>query len=240
MQPVSPNPSEPIEDRVYKIEMRQAAFDAIKPIVEVIAILAAGVWAFYQFIYTDKIAPFLRTPSLSVQTSLAKLGTRDGWIAVQATDTIVNDSKIRVRVLARSENLFGLRVVKQPALGAYTPARGLWNVNTEYHYARPQLLQSHALLFTGNAQANNRRWWLDPGDVVRHTTIFFVPRGKFDVLQLDTNLQYTKYAGSPPFHTFTQAGGAHVLRPASNCVHYDESPACPVTGQGTLAQLSLW
>ena len=72
--------SEPSEDvreldvagRIYKIEMRQASFEKFKASVEVVAIVLAGVWGFYQFIYEDKIKPFSETPSLTITRKARK------------------------------------------------------------------------------------------------------------------------------------------------------------------------
>ncbi|HTX59813.1 MAG TPA: hypothetical protein VMH02_09035 [Verrucomicrobiae bacterium] len=231
---------EEIEERIYTIEMRQASFDRFKAAVEIVAIVLAGAWAFYQFIYEDKIKPFMQTPSLTVTTTLEKLGTRRGWQAVRATCTVLNDSKIRVSILARTDTLVGSSVVASPLRGGFVLKDGTWNVNRSYHLSKPAFLQSHSMFFSGDARSANRRLWLEPGDTFTQTNVYFVPIAKYDVLRYDVNFQYTKYDVVPPFAQFTAPSGDHVLRPVRFCVDYDESPQCPVTGVGATSFLSLW
>jgi hypothetical protein len=229
-----------VAGRIYKIEMRQAAFEKFKASVEVVAIVLAGVWAFYQFIYEDKIKPFSETPSLTVTVKLEKLGTRGGWQAFRGTETLVNDSRIRVSILARTINIVGVNVVDKPKGGAFALQGGAWNVNNSYQMDKGTLLQSHSLFYSGDARTDNRRWWLQPGDTSTQSAIYFVKTGRYDVIRFETNYQYTKFDVVPPFKPFLLPNGDHAIGPADYCVVLEESPKCPVTGVSASSALSLW
>jgi hypothetical protein len=229
-----------VEGRIYKIEMRQASFEKFKAAVEVIAIVLAGVWGFYQFVYEDKIKPFEEPPSLTTEVKLEKIGARGKWQAVRATVTVVNSSRVRVSILARSINIYGLVINEKPRGGDFAVDRGTWDVNYSYRLDHPILLQSHAVFFSGDARSNNRRLWLQPGVTSVQSAIYFVPAGKYDVVRFDANYQFTKYDGVPAFKPAILTNGSHALVPASGCTDLEESPACPVTGVNANSAMSLW
>jgi hypothetical protein len=237
-------PSEEVREvdvagRIYKIEMRQASFEKFKASVEVVAIVLAGVWGFYQFIYEDKIKPFSETPSLTITVKLEKLGTHGPWQAIRGTETVVNDSKIRVSILARTINIYGLDVVAKPKNGPFALEDDTWNVNHSYRIDNPILLQSHAVLFSGSRNGNGR-WWLQPGDTSTRSAIYFVKVAQYDVIRYDTNYQFSKYDVVPPFEPSVLPNGSHALVPAHDCAGLEESPSCPVTGVSANSAMSLW
>jgi len=241
MSQAPPDPSvEDVAGRVYRIEMRQASFDRFKAAVEVVAIIAAGTWAFYQFIYTDRIRPFLETPSLTDTITLQKLGSRGPWQVIQSTETIANDSKIRVSILAHTVNVYGVRVVDKPNETGFALHDGAWDENRTYRLGKAVLLQSHALLYTGDARSQNRRWWFEPDDKVVSNAIYLVPKNAYDIVRFDTNVQYTKYDVLPAFAAFTLPNGDRVLQPVNHCVDLDESSRCPITGESARAAVSMW
>jgi hypothetical protein len=229
-----------VAGRIYKIEMRQASFEKFKAAVEVAAIVLAGVWAFYQFIYEDKIKPFSETPSLTITLKLEKLGTHGPWQAFRGTETVVNDSRIRVSVLARTINIYGIDVVEKPKIGAFAVDAGSWNVNRSYRIDDPVLMQSHAVLFSGDARGTDGRWWLQPGDTSTRSAIYFVKIGRYDVIRYDANYQFSKFDVVPPFAPFVLPNGSHILAPADHCADLEESAGCPITGVNANTALSLW
>jgi hypothetical protein len=46
------------------------AFAVVRDIVEVVAIVAAGIWAFYVFAYENRIKPSLADPNVDVSVHL--------------------------------------------------------------------------------------------------------------------------------------------------------------------------
>jgi hypothetical protein len=228
-----------VAERIYKIEMRQASFEKFKASVEVVAIVLAGIWGFYQFIYEDKIKPFSETPSLTITVKLEKLGTHGPWQAIRGTEAVVNDSKIRVSILARTINIYGLDVVAKPKNGQFALSDDSWNVNHSYRIDNPILLQSHAVFFSGRSNGNGR-WWLQPGDTSTRSAIYFVKIAQYDVIRYDTNYQFSKYDVVPPFKPSVLPNGSHALVPVNDCPDLEESPRCPVTGVSANSAMSLW
>ena len=46
----------------------------VRDVVEVVAIVAAGIWAFYIFAYENSFKPSHAPPAINVKTTLQKLG----------------------------------------------------------------------------------------------------------------------------------------------------------------------
>jgi hypothetical protein len=231
-----------VEDRIYRIEMQQARFEKLKGVVEVIAIVTAGIWAFYQFIYQDRIVPTLQTPSLTVSIKLEALGTKGAWRAIRMTESYNNTSKSRVSVLARSIDIYGQRISEARPGNAQFVQRppGQWTLDKEYNLSKPVMLITRATLFEGNAGSANRRWWFQPGDTSERSAIFYVRSDEYDLLTATEDIEYTKYAVEPQFTFITAPSGVRMLRAADRCVDLDESARCPITSEQAQAQLSLW
>jgi hypothetical protein len=53
-----------------------------RDVIEIVAIIAAGAWAFYVFIYENRIKPSFAKPDINVTASIQRLGERNGMIAI--------------------------------------------------------------------------------------------------------------------------------------------------------------
>jgi hypothetical protein len=53
----------------------------IREVVEVVAILAAGFWAFYVFIYENRIKPLFSQPEINVSATMEKTSRHAGQSA---------------------------------------------------------------------------------------------------------------------------------------------------------------
>src|SRR4051812_43882744 len=87
------------------------SFDAehINTLVQTLAILGAGAWGVYTFIYEARIKPSLEPAAVSVMTHLVKAGERDNHIAIRSTVTRKNVGQAGVRVLGLVYNVIGIR-----------------------------------------------------------------------------------------------------------------------------------
>ena len=57
------------------------SLEALNSGVQTLAIVLAGAWGVYTFVYEAKIAPGLAPPSVSVTSALERVGQRDGVVA---------------------------------------------------------------------------------------------------------------------------------------------------------------
>lgn len=89
---------------------KRFGMEALNSAVQTLAIVLAGAWAVYTFVYEAKIAPGLAPPSLSVTTKLERVGERDGVVAIRSTVTRTNVGQAEVRVLGLTYNVMGVKV----------------------------------------------------------------------------------------------------------------------------------
>src|SRR3954447_23597800 len=96
------------------------SLETLNSAVQTLAIVLAGVWGVYTFIYEAKIAPGLAPPSMSVTSTLERVGQRGNLVAIRSTVTRTNVGQAEVRVLGLTYNVVGVRTRfgDAPAAGA--------------------------------------------------------------------------------------------------------------------------
>ena len=103
---------------------RSDRLERANALVQTLAILGAGAWAVYTFIYEARIKPALEPPAVSVTTSLVRAGERDRHVAIRSTVTRRNVGQTGVRVLGLVYNVTGVRVRFGETAGAALSAIG--------------------------------------------------------------------------------------------------------------------
>ncbi len=83
----------------------------VRDVVEVVAIIAAGIWAFYVFAYENRIKPSLADPDVNVTTSMQRLSDRNGLIAVGLHLQLHNIGTVKAHFLGLAINVYGQRIV---------------------------------------------------------------------------------------------------------------------------------
>lgn len=183
----------------------------IRDIVEIVAIIAAGAWAFYVFVYENRIKPSFATPDVNIAASMQRLGTHDGLIAVGLHVQLHNVGTVPAYFLAVAYNVYGQRVMAQSP----SPHRG--DPGIDYDTADFSRTDSRVAVYTwayvnklGNPSSPHETG-LDPGSAIENDRIFYVPQGRFDFLTLAIDAPYTKYEENMPATLgFQRDGGIKV------------------------------
>lgn len=180
----------------------------VRDVVEVIAILAAGIWAFYVFAYENRIKPSMASPDLDVTASMQKISERNGLIAVGLHVQFHNIGTVKADLLAVALNVYGQRVLEsQPRPGRNGhPLQYVFG--PYYQTGRMVPVYSNAYVTAHGDPATGEYTDLDPGTTINNYYTFYVPRGRFDLLTLGINAPYTKYENVKlPTHLITEAQG---------------------------------
>src|SRR3712207_7885051 len=82
--------------------------ETLNSAVQTLAIVLAGAWGVYTFVYEAKIAPGLAPPSVSVTSTLERVGQRGDLVAIRSTVTRTNVGQTEVRVLGLTYNVVGV------------------------------------------------------------------------------------------------------------------------------------
>ncbi len=228
---------------------RRRRFDPerLNTLVQTLAIIGAGAWGVYTFIYEARIKPSLEPPTVSVTTRLEKAGERDAHVAIRSTVTRKNVGQTGVRVLGLVYNVTGLKArfgkagdpendLAQPstALDQVTAARG-------YSLSEPGTVILHqGVLFAGAMEKALEPSELLPGEEVSRDLIFYVDRTQHDFVRVEVTLAFTK-ADEPPVRLRLEAldQGSLRLRPDPACETRPEPcRQLKTTDFGT--EFSLW
>src|SRR3712207_5827306 len=88
----------------------RSRMETLNGAVQTLAIVLAGAWAVYTFVYEAKIAPGLAPPSVSVTSTLERVGQRGDLVAIRSTVSRTNVGQTEVRVLGLTYNVVGVRM----------------------------------------------------------------------------------------------------------------------------------
>lgn len=233
-------------------QSRRWRFDAeaANNIVQTIAIVAAGAWAVYTFIYQAKIAPAQEPPSLSVTSTVAEVGHKAGQVAIRSTVTRTNVGHTGVRLLALTYNVIGKKVKFADKIWlGQEPALELSHANlvtAARYYEEPeqQVILRHGLLFKGAARVSGGmevpESVLKPGESISRDMIFYANRDQFDFIRFQVQLTYAKESDPPTPLRFQVADeGRLEAVPVTPCPSDGDSCTAVVTTDFA-TDLSLW
>jgi len=168
------------------------AIAVVRDVVEIVAIVAAGVWAFYIFAYENRIKPASADPEVNVTASMQRLSDRDGLIAVSLHLQLHNIGTVRAHFLGMAVNVYGQRIVE----GRQTPTPPS---GTRYHFEgfyrrTPRVpIYSYAYITHLGDASTGQDTSLDPGSTLENDNTFYLPRGRFDLITLGIDAPYTKF-----------------------------------------------
>lgn len=163
--------------------------ESVSHIVQALAILAAGFWAFYTFIYEDRIKPASEPPITSITTSLTPVGKKGSLVAIQAKTQLRNIGKVRIRLLADTFNVVGITIQtgrsEEKHSGSIKSSLYSKEVGT-------QVLMKSGELLKGATVDPNGSYYLDPNESVNKDFIIYVPDNKFDLIRMKSVFVITK------------------------------------------------
>lgn len=220
--------------------------DTVNNIVQTIALIGAGIWAVYTFVYQSEIAPGLAPPTVSLTSTLEKVGRHGDMTAIRATLTRANAGQNSVRVLALTYNAIGIREnflageTINPAFAEIDPAAT--SVSAAKYYtepARQEAILRHAILFAG-AHPGGSPAELSPGESVTRDIVFYADRKKFDRIRLRVQLLFEK-ASEPgvPLALETDAQGLITAVPGASC-RVAGGGCATLYASDYVTELSLW
>ncbi len=231
---------------------RRLGLTGANTLVQTLAILGAGAWGVYTFVYEARIKPGLAPPSVSVKTDLARVGERGDRVAIRSTVTRSNVGQAGVRVLGLTYTAIGIRTrFSEPQAdaagqGATSEAAfraslaGRASVDAARDYVResvgPPILRQ-GVLFSGATDLPSEPSDLNPGESVSRDVIVYADRKTFDAVRFEVRLAYAK-EDDPPVRLRFEAGADGVLAtvPAEPC----PAPNCPLRTTDFATEFSLW
>jgi hypothetical protein len=180
---------------------------AIRDIVEIVAIIAAGCWAFYVFAYENRIKPSFAEPEVNVTASMRLLSVHNGLIGIGIHTQFHNVGTVPAHFLAYAVSVYGQRVTPQvPSAHKTNPGLKIDDAMFS-RIDKPTAVYTWGYITKQGNPASTQESGLDPGSSLENDQIFYVPQGRFDLLTMAIDAPYTKYDDTMPASLVYQPDG---------------------------------
>jgi hypothetical protein len=206
-----------------------------RDLVEIVAILAAGIWAIYVFAYEQRIKPAGEPPSILLFGSLHQLGAHDGLVQVGFKGDIRNTGHNDVAIVALGFVVNGLRYTTKGTPLENRVSAGLNLYQRDARIGSRTLVYREVELTRFVDKRYGGGFTLSPQGEVPYSGIFLVRSGEFDAIALYGSVAFTKIGidgGYPTRITYTP-NGAISFASQNDDPNYDSLEV-------TLDQIALW
>ncbi|HEV7440827.1 MAG TPA: hypothetical protein VGN94_14560 [Methylobacterium sp.] len=194
-------------------------------LTQTLAIVAAGAWAVYTFIYEARIKPSLEPPAVSVTTALVKAGEHGDRIAIRSSVTRTNVGHTGVHILGLTYNVVGVRAQfgadpgREAAFAGNLATSAHVEAARDYALSEPgSVILRQGTLFAGATDLPTTPSDLNPGEAVSRDLIVYADRAQFDFVRFEVSLAYERTEDSPVALRFEMGpDGRLALRPKVAC-----------------------
>ena len=190
-----------------------ATLTRVRDIVEIVAIVAAGIWAFYTFVYENQIKPASSKPEMQIESSLTRIGERNGLIAVRSQLSVKNVGLTETWVYGLAESVVGTTVRARGVRGVPPPQRDSFRIENAPAWiaSTPTAVFAFASLTTLADPRSNESFNFRPGQSAEFDRVFYVAAGRYDELNTHVALRFSAHATPIPFSLQTVDGIVHVV-----------------------------
>jgi hypothetical protein len=192
------------------IRLIEERWTVIRHAVEAIAIVLAGLWGLYVFVYQERIKPALEPPSLQLTAQLEAGKVVRGVRVAQLNFQIQNTGHGLTDVYAESLNVYGDRydLSKDPSRPNVRAGKGALDDDRTVATSPRELLLAHARLrdaATGGIPGIHIV--LSPGEHFAFSVPVAVKDGRFDELNAELAIVYGRFR--PDRHHFARISIVH-------------------------------
>jgi hypothetical protein len=198
--------------------------------VEVVAILAAGVWALYTFVYEQRIKPLSEPAEFSVPTTVTQGPTVNGVVFLTIHKRLENTGNVPIDIAAEALSVYGEKIVESSGR-VRQETSVVAQVNADVPRKPVALLFSMAKLRSGAVGGNPKTsFFLPPHSAAEQVFLVAVPAHVYPLV-LVSRIDFIRKA---PIHpkvpvriTRTSLGG-YTLQPTALEGEYDSQDEYPI------------
>lgn len=220
-----------MKDRIVRMHSVPTRAEQIRTAVEIIAIVAAGLWALYTFVYEQRIKPLSEAPSFSVSTPVDQLASRDGIVFLTIHKRLENTGNVPIDLAAEALSVYGERIGKRTQKKNRFESPTRMEVNADVPRRPVALLFSVAKLRSGAVRGNpNSSFYLPAHSSAEQVYLVAVPANLYPVV-LVVRKDYIEKAPIVPKVPVTivkTSRGAYDLQPSSLQGEYDSEDEYPI------------
>jgi hypothetical protein len=165
------------------IRLVEDRWSNVRSVVEAAAIVAAGLWAFYIFIYQEDIKPARDPAALVVTMSIHRMGRDARRDIVGVTANFTNAGKTEIDIAADGFDLWGIRYGSHPRPRRASTATAADIFADIPENSRTLVRASVELRDAAVGGTVGRHIILEPGSTEAIATTVVLPRGAYDALE---------------------------------------------------------
>ena len=167
----------------HRIRLTEDPWTTLRHVVEAVAIVAAGIWAFYTFIYQEKIKPAQEPAALTVNISIRGLGHDRYRDYFAMTMRFQNTGKTEVNVVADGYNVWGERYAMRQVVR--TSIKGnIRRYNATVPIVSRDLIAAFVELRDGAVGGRKGiHIIVEPGASANLEYVYAVQRGRYDLIE---------------------------------------------------------
>jgi len=166
-----------------KIQIVEDPWASFRHIIEAVAIIAAGLWAFYTFIYQERIKPAAEPAALSETIAVHRLGRDAKRDILGIALSYHNAGKTEIDIAADAYNIVGVKFAS--ASKPYSERKpNREEEGDDVPATSTHLIRAFAEL--REAAVGGQRGFhiiLEPGDTLTDDQVVTVPRGAYDLIR---------------------------------------------------------
>ena len=205
--------------------------EQVRTAVEIVAILAAGLWALYTFVYEQRIKPLSEAPEFSVPTSVDQGPTENGVVFLTVHKRLENTGNVPIDIAAEALSVYGEKIVSRPAAVRRLESPVLAQVNADVPRKPVALLFSFAKLRGGAVGGNPKtNFFLPPHSSNEEVFLVAVPAHVYPVVLVDRKDYIWKAPITPkiPVRIVRSRLGAYDLQSSILEGEYDTEDEYPI------------
>ncbi|MFZ1018640.1 MAG: hypothetical protein WAN39_12305 [Candidatus Cybelea sp.] len=214
---------------------RNEPLGTLRDAIEIVAIVAAGLWALYVFAYEQRLKPASEPPSLRLTGSLHKVGTHNGLVQLAVKATITDNGSTDATLIATGFTAVGLRYAPNSTPAVDRSIEGLTTYQRDARVASRTVIYRTVEMTRLVSPKYSSSFTLQPGQEVPYSAIFAIKAGEFDAVALYGSIAYSKrnVAGAFPMQVKFTPTNAVYFTAAGTSADY-------TSAEETLDQISLW
>ncbi len=170
--------------RDYHVYSHPSTLAKWRQIIEIAALVIAAIWAFYVFVYKERIKPASEAPNLQILRSATHEALPGSKELVTVIITLKNLGAAPIEMGGLIVNAYGIRYSDRT--GSAPPVKrttGLMTGNYGLVDSKPVLLYTYSALWI--PLGSQRQFPILPLDTFTIPMSFVIHRGSYDTLRLD-------------------------------------------------------
>lgn len=168
----------PRELRVHSVPTRA---ENVRTFVEIVAIVAAGIWALYTFVYEQRIKPLGEAPSFSVPTTVEQSPAVGGVVFVTVHKGVQNTGNVPIDLAAEALSVYGERLTERSS-PRRIDADSRREVIADVERQPVALLYSIVKLRSGAVGGNASDFFIPPHSSNEETYLVAIPAHRYPVI----------------------------------------------------------